>query len=180
MADEHSEEHAHSQTLFQLQGKPQRRRRFRWPFLALLLGGVILVSGLFTVGWQSLQIGNGTTTSPVSLEPTKPAGADDPPVYYQTVEQYMSKQLQMSVEQIKAKLQAGGRSASLVALGAAEGISVDQMHTSLLDAEQHGHDVLVRLGYLTQQQSDQGMASIRAWDLATLDRHIRDDFLYHS
>jgi hypothetical protein len=48
----------------------------------------------------------------------------------------------------------------------------------LLDAEQKGHDLQVRLGYLTQQESAQGMQNIESWDLTTLDQHISNYFRY--
>jgi len=85
--------------------------------------------------------------------------------------------LHLSVGQIRAKLQAGGRGASLKALAAQQGISEHQLWAILLDAEQKGHDVLVRLGYLTQDESKQGMHLIQSWDLTTLDQHIRNYFL---
>ena len=67
---------------------------------------------------------------------------------------------------------------TLRSLATQQGISSAQLRTILLDAEQKGHDLLVHLGDLTQQQSAQGMQALRSWDLTTLDQHISNYFRY--
>jgi hypothetical protein len=44
--------------------------------------------------------------------------------------------------------------------------------SSEISAIQKGYDLLVRLGYLSQQGSDLGMQRIRSWDDATLNDHV--------
>src|SRR5207245_2007626 len=42
-----------------------------------------------------------------------------------------------------------------------------------------GKELLVRMGLVTKQESDQGMQSIRNWSQATLDQHVTNWFLEH-
>ena len=151
--------------------------------LLLVLGALVIAGGAALVIWQmdaqhaaNGAIGRSTPTLSTSVT-TQKSGQGDPPAYYQAVEERVAQGLHLSVGQIKAKLQAGGRGASLKALAAQQGVSERQLWAILLDAEQKGHDVLVRLGYLTQDESKQGMHTIQSWDLTTLDQHIRNYFL---
>lgn len=156
------------------------RKRF---LLLAILGGLVIVVGGALLLWQVLvsqaspASQKGAVSTPTT-EPTK-SGPGDPPIYYTTLEGYVARQLHMSVAQIKTALQTGGRSASMNALAAQKGITPTQLRAILIEAEQKGHAVLVRGGYLTQQQSDAGMQQIRSWDLQTLDTHIKYDFLDH-
>src|SRR5579883_1159996 len=109
-----------------------------------------------------------------SMELKKKSG--DPQAYYDAVKSYVAQHLHLSEGQIKAKLQAG---VQLIALAQQQGISSSELRTILLDAEQKGHDVLVRLRYLTQQQSDAGMQDLRTRSLQTLATSIKYDFLDH-
>ena len=152
--------------------------------LLLVLGVLVIAGGVALVIWQmeAQRTANGVTgkstpTLTTSVT-THKSGQDDPPAYYQAVEERVAQGLRLSVGQIRAKLQSGGRGTSLRALAALQGISERQLWAILLDAEQKGHDVLVRLGYLTHDESKQGMQVIQSWDLTTLDQHIRNYFLY--
>ena len=152
--------------------------------LLFVLGILLIVGGVVLVIWQidaqhAVNGATGRSTSTVTTSvATHKSGQGDPPAYYQAVEERVAQGLHLSVAQMKAKLQAGGRGASLKAVAAQQGISERQLWAILLDAEQKGHNVLVRLGYITQDQSKQGMHAIQSWDLTTLDQHIRNYFLY--
>lgn len=163
-----------------LQDKPEIQSggmRFR---LIVILGALVLLVGGGLILWQVLSSQatpppQASTVSTPTPEPTK-SGPGDPQAYYDTVKSYVAQHLHLSEGQIKAKLQAG---VQLIALAQQQGISHTELRTILLDAEQKGHDVLVRLGNLTQQQSDAGMQDLRTRSLQTLATSIKYDFLDH-
>lgn len=163
-----------------LHDKPEPHSGRKRLLLVALLGGLVLLGGgallaLQVLGSQASSVGQAGVVSTPSAEPTK-SGPGDPQAYYDAVKQYVAQQLQMSEAQIKAKLEAG---VQLITLAEQQGISDAQLRTILLEAEQKGHDVLVQLGYLTQQQSDAGMQDLRTRDLQTLATSIKYDFLDH-
>ena len=167
----------------------EERQRSRWRWLSLLLGGIIIVVGILLLAWQiahqaPLTNGNGSSYAPVSggQAPKQSGGQTDPPIYWQTLQEQVAQGLHLTVAQMKAQLQPppGQRDSLGIAHVAAElGISEAQLRTIELNAAQKGHDLLVRMGILTQQQSDQGMQSIRSWSQATLDQHVTSWFLDH-
>lgn len=180
----HTQEHVQDEKHRPLLSKRGPRKPGGFAVLLFVLGALVIAGGVALIIWQmaAQRAANGapgrsmpTLTTSVT---THKSGQGDPPAYYQAVEERVAQGLHLSVGQIKAKLQAGGRGASLKALAAQQGISERQLWAILLDAEQKGHDVLVRLGYLTQDESKQGMQVIQSWDLTTLDQHIRNYFLY--
>jgi hypothetical protein len=180
----HTQENIQDEKGRALSNKREPRKPRGFAVLLFVLGVLVITGAVAFVIWQmNVQhaangaTGRSTPTLTTSVTPQK-SGQSDPPAYYQAVEDRVAQGLRLSVAQIKAKLQAGGRGASLRALAAQKGILERQLWAILLDAEQKGHDVLVRLGYLTQDQSKQGMHAIQSWDLTTLDQHIRNYFLY--
>ena len=180
----HTQEHVQDEKHRPTMTRREPRKPGGFAILLFVLGALVIAGSVALVIWQidAQHAANGATggsTHTLSTPAaTQKSGQSDPPAYYQAVEERVAQGLHLSVGQIKAKLQAGGRGASLKALAAQQGIAERQLWAILLDAEQKGHDVLVRLGYLTQDQSKQGMHAIQSWDLTTLDQHIRNYFLY--
>lgn len=148
--------------------------------IVALLGGLVLLLGGALLLWQvfsssATPASQTDVSSSPTAEPTK-SGPGDPQAYYDAVKQYVAQQLHLSEAQIKAKLLAG---VQLIALAQQQGISPTQLRAILLEAEQRGHNVLVRGGYLTQQQSEAGMRDLRTRSLQTLATSIKYDFLDH-
>ena len=163
-----------------LHDKPELQSGRKRLLLVALLGGLVLLGGgallaLQVLASQASPAGQAGVASTPAAAPTK-SGPGDPQAYYDAVKQDVAQQLHMSEAQIKAKLQAG---VQLITLAEQQGISDAQLRTILLEAEQKGHVVLVRLGYLTQHQSDAGMQDLRTRDLQTLATSIKYDFLDH-
>lgn len=163
-----------------LQDRPEVQAggmRFR---LIIILGALVLLVGGGLILWQVLSsqatpLPQTNTVSTPTPEPTK-SGPGDPQAYYDAVKSYVAQHLHLSEGEIKAKLQSG---VQLIALARQQGISASDLRTILLDAERKGHDVLVSLGNLTQQQSDAGMQDLRTRSLQTLATSIKYDFLDH-
>lgn len=165
----------------------QLPRSRRWARLGLLVGGDVLVVGVvLLLAWQGFaphaptsrsSAGSATSTA---AAPKAGQGDGDPPIYWQTIEQQIAEGLHLTVAQVKARLQPppGQRDGpSIAVIAAQQGIPEAQWRTIEIDAIQKGHDLLVSMGYLTQQGSDQGMQTIRNWDQATLDDHVTRWFL---
>lgn len=160
-----------------------RKTGKRWPFLALagvLLVGLALLLLWQINPWQRASGGGTTTTGTVSTSAGVKEGQPDPPIYWQTIEETIAQGLHLTVAQVKAGLQPppGQRdSLGIAHVASKQGISEAQLRTIEIDAIQKGHDLLVRMGILTQQGSDQGMQTIRHWDQATLDDHVTGWFV---
>lgn len=164
------------------------RSRKPWGRLVMLLGGGILVVGaVLLLVWQgfaphapSSRSSAVSATSTTAAPKSGQSGQGDPPIYWQTIEQQIAEGLHLTVAQLKARLQPppGQRDGPSIAVIAQEqGIPEAQWRTIEIDAIQKGHDLLVSMGYLTKQGSDQGMQTIRNWDQATLDDHVTRWFL---
>ena len=162
--------------------------RRRWGRLGVLLGGGILVVGVvLLLVWQGFaphaptsRSSTGSTTSTTATPKAGQSGQGDPPIYWQTIEQQIAEGLHLTVAQVKARLQPppGQRDGpSIAVIAAQQGIPEAQWRTIEINAIQKGHDLLVSMGYLTQQESDEGMQHIRDWDQATLDDHVTRWFL---
>lgn len=163
-----------------------RRGGKRWPLLA----GVALVLLISLLLWQfhpwpavssgaSTTAGAATNTTTGATTTVK-EGQPDPPIYWQTIEQSIAQGLHLTVAQVKARLQPppGQRDSPGIAHVASEqGISETQLRVIEINAIQKGHNLLVRMGILTKQGSDEGMQRIRGWDQATLDDHVTGWFL---
>lgn len=168
------------QEVVRLQDKPQRRSGGRLPLLLLILGGVVLLGGARLLIWQigAHQAPATSSNAPAATATTESGktGPGDPPIYWQTIQEQVAQGLHLTVAEVKTKLQSGE---PIGTIAAEQNISTDQLRTIELNAIQKGHDVLVSMGYLTQQQSDQGMQDIRSWDQRTLDQHITEWYLDH-
>jgi len=157
----------------------------RWARPGVLVGGGILVMGIvLLLVWQGFAQHTPTSQSnagsATSTATAPKSGQPDPPIYWQTIEQQIAEGLHLTVAQVKARLQPppGQRDGpSIAVIAAQQGIPEAQWHTIEINAIQKGHDLLVSMGYLTQQGSDQGMQTIRHWDQATLDDHVTRWFL---
>jgi AraC-like DNA-binding protein len=163
-----------------LQGKPEIPAGGMRLRLLVTLGALVLLVGGGLILWQVVSSqaappAQVRTTSTPTPEPTK-SGPGDPQAYYDAVKSYVAQHLHLSEGQIKAKLEAG---VQLIALAQQQGISNTELRTILLDAEQEGHNVLVRLGRLTKAQSDAGMRDLRTRSLQALATSIKYDFLDH-
>ena len=168
---------------------PRKTGKF-WPILlgaaALLIILVSLLVWHFRPGQATPASSQATASSIATTVATGTSstdvktGAGDPPIYWQTIEQNIAQELHLTVAQVKARLQPppGGRDSLGIAHVASEqGISEAQLRVNELNAIQKGHDLLVRMGILTQQGSDLGMQRIRNWDQMTLDDHVTGWFL---
>ena len=165
----------------------EEQQRTGWHRVSLLLGGIIIVAGVLLLAWQVLAhqapSADRSSTGRTSGAPAVgKSGQGDPPIYWKTIEEQVAQGLHLTVAQVKAKLQppTGQRDSLGIAHVAAEqGIAPARLRTIELNAIQKGHDLLVRMGLLTKQESDQGMQSIRNWSQATLDQHVTNCFLEH-
>jgi hypothetical protein len=168
--------------------EPPRRAGKRW--LLLSLGGVLLAGfALFLLWqfhpWQKASRGGSIVTGTAISAAASPStavkeGQPDPPIYWQTIEETIAQGLHLTVAQVKARLQPlpGQRDSPGIAYVATEqGVSETQLRAIEISAIQKGHDLLVRMGILTQQGSDLGMQRIRNWDQQTLDEHVTGWFL---
>lgn len=161
------------------------RSQQRWARLGALLGGGVLVGGvILLLVWQGFvprtPTAQGSAGSATSTAGAPKAGQGDPPIYWQTIEQQIARGLHLTVAQVKERLQPppGQRDGPSIAVIAQEqGIPEAQWRTIEINAIQKGHNLLVTMGYLTQQGSDQGMQTIWHWDQATLDDHVTRWFL---
>jgi hypothetical protein len=158
--------------------------------LPLVLAGALLIALVFLLLWQFRfwQPAAGASALPTATKAagttktstTVKEGQPDPPIYWQTIEESIAQGLHLSVAQVKARLQppSGQRDSLGIAHVASEqGVSEAQLRVIELNAIQKGHRLLVSMGILTQQGSDQGMQNIRNWDQATLDDHVTRWFL---
>ena len=157
-----------------------RLRGKRWPLLAgaLVLLALLLLWQLHP--WQTASTTAGTVTNAQAGTTTAKDGQPDPPIYWQTIEQSIAQGLHLTVAQVKARLQPppGQRDSLGIAHVASEqGISEAQLRVIEINAIQKGHNLLVSMGILTKQGSDEGMQRIRGWDQATLDDHVTGWFL---
>lgn len=160
-----------------------RRAGKRW--LVVTLVGVLLVGLALLLFWQlhprqGTSVGGTSVQGTASTSTTVKEGQPDPPIYWQTIEENIAQGLHLTVAQVKARLQppSGSRDSLGIAHVAAEqGISEAQLRVIELNAIQKGHNLLVRMGILTQQGSDLGMSRIRHWDQVTLDDHVTGWFL---
>lgn len=163
-----------------------RRGGKRWPLLA----GAALILLISLLLWQlhplptassGASTAAGTTANATaSTATTAKEGQPDPPIYWQTIEENIAQDLHLTVAQVKTRLQPppGQRdSPGIVHVASEQGISETQLRVIEINAIQKGHDLLVRMGILTKQGSDEGMQRIRGWDQATLDDHVTGWFL---
>jgi hypothetical protein len=168
---------------------PQARQH-RARLAMLLAGGALVVGVILWFAWQGFtahtpasqsSVGTASSTAATATTAAGPkTGQGDPPIYWQTIEQQMAEGLHLTVAQVKARLQPppGQRDGPSIAVIATQlGIPEAQWRAIEINAIQKGHDLLVSMGYLTQQGSDQGMQTIRNWDQATLDDHVTRWFL---
>ncbi|HEY0754344.1 MAG TPA: hypothetical protein VGD98_10310 [Ktedonobacteraceae bacterium] len=164
------------------------RARKYWP--SLILSGVVLIGiGLLLLWqfhpWYRASGGNTTvtgtmTTATDSTTTKQPEGQPDPPIYWQTIEENIAQGLHLTLAQAKASLQPppGERnSLGIEHVASKQGVSTAQLRIIEINAIQKGHDLLVKMGILTKQGSDQGMQTIKQWDQATLDDHVTGWFL---
>lgn len=166
-----------------------RSSAFRW---TLILGSILIIGVVLTFLWQAGALGSlssqrgtpGATNVTGQAGTATPQKSDatvgDPPIYWQTIEQNIAAGLHLTVAEVKSRLQPppGQRdSPSIAVIAAQQGIPVAQWRAIEINAIQKGHDLLVRMGYLTQAGSDQGMQTIRNWDQAILDDHVTRWFL---
>jgi hypothetical protein len=164
----------------------QRSHRHQARLWLLVGGGVLVVGVILLLAWQGFaphaptsQSSAGSVTS-TAAAPKSGQGEGDPPIYWQTIEEQIAEGLHLTVAQVKARLQPppGQRDGpSIAVIAAQQGIPQAQWRSIEINAIQKGHDLLVSMGYLTQQGSDQGMQTIRNWDQATLDDHVTRWFL---
>ena len=159
-------------------------------WLLLILVGVLLVGLTFFLLWQfhpwQVIASGGTTmagtmpTASASTSTSVKEGQPDPPIYWQTIEENIAQGLHLTIAQVKARLQPppGQRDSLGIAHVASEqGISEAQLRPIEINAIQKGHNLLVRMGILTLQGSNQGMQTISHWDKTTLDDHVTSWFL---
>jgi hypothetical protein len=86
----------------------------------------------------------------------------------------VAQQLQLSVSQLQAQLQAG---TPIETLATRVGLSQEQWHTFVLDTYQAAYDHAVSAGAVTQQQADHDMHNIRLYPLSALDEWVTGDCL---
>jgi len=165
-----------------------RKTKKVWPLLAAATGLLIVLAVLLLWQFRPVQgaSGSSNTTAAATTGAVSTATADvkegqpDPPIYWQTIEQNVAQGLHLTVAQVKARLQPPSGQRDSLGIGhvaSEQNISEAQLRVIEINAIQKGHDLLVRMGILTQQGSDLGMQRIRAWDQATLDDHITGWFL---
>lgn len=166
--------------------KSPHRRGKRWLLLtgaiALLLVSLLLWSlhSGPSVPDNTARVTDTALNTKTDTATTVKEGQPDPPIYWQTIEEHIAQNLHLTVAQVKVRLRPlpGQRdSPGMASVAREQGISEGQLRVIEINAIQIGHDLLVRLGILTQRGSDLGMQRIRNWDQATLDEHVTGWFL---
>jgi len=135
-------------------GEAPRRARWRW--VALLLGGAILVGAvLLLVIWQIWQVAFHPAASAQQYSPARPP-VQVPAAYYETVETQIAQGLGETVAQVKAGV-AADPNEGLFGVATAQGVSPDGLYTIEIDALQAASDQMVATGVWTAQQADDTM-----------------------
>lgn len=165
------------------QEEPQHLKR-RLPLILLSAILVLaIVGGGGVLAWQLLATSsftaNGSPSGSAAQATQATAsgsqqGKGTPPAVAAEVRQQVAQQLQLSVSQLQAQLQAG---TPIETLATRVGMSQEQWHTFVLDTYQTAYDHAVSAGAVTQQQADHDMHNIRLYPLSALDEWVTGDCL---
>jgi hypothetical protein len=165
------------------QEEPQHARS-RLPLILLMVTLILAVGGGGFLAWQLLAPPGLTAIGSPSGGPASQAtqatatgsqqGKGTPPAVAAEVRQQVAQQLQLSVSQLQAQLQAG---TPIETLATRVGMSQEQWHTFALDTYQTAYDHAVSAGEVTQQQADHDMHNIRQYPLSALDEWVTGDCL---
>src|SRR5260221_11695878 len=132
-------------------GETPRRARWRW--MALLLGGAILVGAILLL--VLAQVAFHPAASAEQYSPARPP-APLSAAYYETVETQITQGLGDTVTQVKAGV-AADPNEGLFGVATAQGVSPDGLYTIEIDALQAASDQMVAARFWTQQQADDTM-----------------------
>lgn len=141
-------------------------RRPKPPLFSVLflLGGIIIGVAL-VLAWQALFVHPaGSTISTASSASVRAAATqsgnnnpsnngpqskdnDRPPYFWDILKTHVAQGLHLSVDQVKTRLQSGQH---IPVVAAAQGVSLDQLHTIEINAIQAADNEMVHRGFTTQ------------------------------
>ena len=144
----------------------------------LLLISLLLVVGLGLLGWQvfarQTPAPSSVSTNPHFSATSAPVSKGTPPEVANAVRQQVAQKLQLSVDQLTTKLQAG---VPIESLAAQQGMSADAWRTFVIATYQAAYDQAVSTGKLTQARADHDMHSIRSYPPDALNGWVTNDCL---
>jgi hypothetical protein len=141
---------------------PVAPRRSKWSLLSLLLACMIVVGGILV--WQ-IAAHSGSSGGSTNSETSQPAEGSTsplmPPVpltatYDEMVEQQVAQELNLTVAQVTAQLQAQP-TPDLRGVGKQQGLAQDQLYQLVLSALQTVDNHQVTSGLWTEPQADEEM-----------------------
>jgi hypothetical protein len=145
----------------------------------LLLIGLLLVVGLGLLNWlifvhqtpaPSTSISTNAHFSATSTSSSKGTPAE----VASMVRQQVAQKLQLSVDQLTARLQAG---TSIETLAAQQGMAADAWRTFVIATYQAVYNQAVSAGHLAQACADHDMRNIRAYPPDALNTWVTNDCL---
>lgn len=145
----------------------------------LLLIGLLLVMGLGLLGWlifahQAPAPSNSSSTNVHFSATSTSSSKGTPPEVANVVRQQVAQKLQLSVDQLTARLQAG---TPIETLAAQQGMAADSWRAFVIATYQAAYDQAVSAGQLTQVRADHDMRNIRAYPPDALNTWITNDCL---
>jgi hypothetical protein len=149
------------------------------PRLWLLLIGVLLVVGLGLLGWQVFAHQVSTPSNTMSTNThfsatLTPVSKGTLPEVASRVRQQVAQQLQLSADQLTARLQAG---TPIETLATQQGMSADEWRTFVITTYQAAYNQAVSAGQLTQARADHDMRNIRSYPPDALNSWVTNDCL---
>ena len=145
----------------------------------LLLIGLLLVVGLGLLGWQifahqASAPSNNINTNAHFRATSTSVSKGTPPGVANIVRQQVAQKLQLSVDQLIARLQAG---TPIETLAAQQDIPADTWRTFVITTYQAAYNQAVSAGQLTQARADHDMRNIRSYPPDALNAWVTNDCL---
>jgi hypothetical protein len=145
----------------------------------LMLIGLLFVVGLGLLGWQvfahQASAPSNTISTNSHFNATSTSGSKGtPPEVANIVRQQVAQKLQLSVDQLTVKLQAG---TPIETLAEQQGMSADAWRTFVIATYQAAYNQAVSAGQLTQARADHDMRNIRSYPPDALNSWVTNDCL---
>lgn len=151
------QDHSQKADSIQLQKKPQRRAGTHRLAILLVLGGIVLLGGGLVLAWHLLaaQPARSSTNSSIRVQSKQqPAGCTGARIPVDTALQAAADGLHLSVAQVKTQIDAGK---TIAQVAAAQGITLQQLHSIELNALQTANNRWLTMGCITQQDVTDNM-----------------------
>lgn len=148
-------------------------------FVIPVIGGIIVIGLACILVWQFLppqpSVDSTTTQTPTTTQtsgqqnPGSNSDSSEPvpltPVYQQIAKQAIAQAFHLTVDQLRQKLQALPPNRGLFGVAQEQGISTNQLHMIIINAQQKASDQMVSSGTWTQAQSDANMQYWNSTDM---------------